>query len=126
MDIVASEVQSRRLEVEWDLRAQNDAVRADAARLQQVLWNLVKNAVKFTPPGGALSVCSREAPSSDPSRIAPRVIIEFRDTGIGIDPEFLPKVFDAFEQCEAGVWTRQHGGLGPGLAISQSAASIEM
>ena len=83
-------------------------VAGDRDRLQQVLWNLMSNAVKFTPSGGVVSVrlaCE-----------ARRVRLTVRDTGIGISPEFLPHVFDRFRQAD-GSLTREHGGLGLGLAI---------
>jgi signal transduction histidine kinase len=81
---------------------------ADAARLQQVLWNLLSNSVKFTPPGGKIFVAARQVDG----------VFEFevRDTGIGISPEFLPRVFERFAQADASS-TREHGGLGLGLAI---------
>jgi PAS domain S-box-containing protein len=85
-------------------------VAADPARLQQVLWNVLKNAAKFTPKGGEIHVTTRAEES--------RRIVEVRDSGIGIAPEMLPRIFDAFEQGE-GI-TRQFGGLGLGLAISKA------
>ncbi|MGE5246598.1 MAG: PAS domain S-box protein [Betaproteobacteria bacterium] len=83
---------------------------ADAARLQQVAWNLLSNAVKFTPPGGLVTVAV-----SMRERQAELVV---RDTGVGISRSFLPHVFDKFRQADAS-FSRQHGGLGLGLAIAQ-------
>jgi PAS domain S-box-containing protein len=83
-------------------------VRGDAARLQQVIWNLLTNAVKFTPPGGRVSV---EA-SEDRGRV--RIVV--RDTGEGFPPEFKPYLFDAFSQADSS-FSRPHGGLGLGLTI---------
>jgi PAS domain S-box-containing protein len=80
----------------------------DAARLQQVVWNLLSNAMKFTPEGGAVRV------SLDVSES--RVELVVADTGVGIAPAFLPHVFERFRQGDARV-TRAHGGLGLGLAI---------
>ncbi len=80
----------------------------DARRLQQVVWNLLSNAVKFTPRGGKVDVVVRREGSSAEVRIS--------DTGRGIDPEFLPFVFDRFRQADASL-TRSTGGLGLGLAI---------
>ena len=94
------------LQTTWDV--QNANVLADATRLQQVLWNLLINAIKFTPPGGRISV---KAVAQDD-----RVRIAVSDTGIGIAPEFLPYVFDRFRQADSAT-TRRHGGLGLGLAI---------
>ncbi len=83
-------------------------VSGDHNRLQQVVWNLLSNAVKFTPAGGHVEL--RLAQSG------PHVEITVTDTGQGINPEFLPYVFDRFRQADAST-TRQHGGLGLGLAI---------
>ena len=83
-------------------------VSGDPDRLQQVIWNLVSNAVKFTPKGGRIQVRLE--------RINSHVDIVVSDSGIGIRPEFLPYVFDRFRQAESGT-TRKTGGLGLGLAI---------
>jgi len=80
----------------------------DPDRLQQIVWNLLSNAVKFTPPGGTITVSA--------TRQHDRIHIEVADTGIGIDPDFLPYVFDRFRQADSAT-TRRHGGLGLGLAI---------
>ena len=84
------------------------AISADSARVHQIIWNLLSNAVKFTPHGGKISVCV-EQDGSDA-----RVTV--RDTGQGIDSEFLPRVFDRFRQADSST-TRSFGGLGLGLAI---------
>jgi len=83
-------------------------VAADAARLQQIIWNLLSNAVKFTPRDGRVYVSLRRFESS--------AEVEVRDTGIGIDGDFLPRVFERFRQAESAL-TRSHRGLGLGLAI---------
>jgi signal transduction histidine kinase len=83
----------------------------DAARLQQVIWNLLSNAIKFTPRGGLVEVELRKRD------IDAHVIV--RDTGEGIDPAFLPHVFDRFRQGDSSI-SRKHGGLGIGLAIVSS------
>jgi signal transduction histidine kinase len=80
----------------------------DPARLQQVIWNLLNNAVKFTPAGG--EVCT------DVRREGPHVVLSVTDTGRGISPAFLPHVFDMFRQAEP-THSRTHGGLGIGLSI---------
>ena len=80
----------------------------DPDRLQQVIWNLLSNAVKFTPPDGRVRIHLRRSAEVD------EVIVT--DTGIGIDPAFLPNVFDTFRQADASS-TRTHGGLGLGLSI---------
>jgi CheY-like chemotaxis protein/anti-sigma regulatory factor (Ser/Thr protein kinase) len=81
---------------------------ADATRIQQVIWNLLTNAVKFTPRDGAVQVSAL--------RTASQVQISITDSGDGIDPQFLPHVFEAFRQAESPN-TRLHGGLGLGLSI---------
>ena len=85
-----------------------DLVMGDPARLQQVIWNLLSNAVRFTPKGGRISVAVR--------RLGSDVEIEVADTGEGIDPKVLPYIFDRFRQGDSGS-TRTHMGLGLGLAI---------
>ena len=83
-------------------------VSGDASRLQQVLWNLLSNAVRFTPAGGTVRVAVERASGE--------VELTVSDTGAGIPPAFLPHVFDRFSQAD-GSTARQHGGLGIGLAI---------
>jgi signal transduction histidine kinase/ActR/RegA family two-component response regulator len=96
--------------IQLDYRAQPGlgAISADSARLQQIIWNLLSNAVKFTPHGGQISV--RLDQDGSDARIS------ITDTGHGIDPEFLPRVFDRFRQADSST-TRSFGGLGLGLAI---------
>ncbi len=108
--MVEAESEGKQVRVSLDLAAEHFTVPADAARLQQVLWNLLKNGIKFTPSGGVVVVRT----SNEQDRLA----IEVSDTGIGIEADLLPKVFDAFEQGGAAV-TRQFGGLGLGLAITK-------
>jgi PAS domain S-box-containing protein len=83
-------------------------VRGDAARLQQVVWNLLSNAVKFTPTGKEIEIRLEKVDS--------QAQIQVRDTGIGIEPEFLPHIFEYFRQADSST-TRNFGGLGLGLAI---------
>src|SRR5256885_6486419 len=83
-------------------------VSGDASRLQQVVWNLLSNAIRFTPSGGR--VCVRLERSGSNAQIS------VSDTGCGIGSDFLPYVFDRFRQAD-GSTTRRHGGLGLGLAI---------
>jgi PAS domain S-box-containing protein len=90
-------------------------VHADARRLQQVILNLLTNAVKFTPKSGRIAV-----------RIGPRdtfAVVEITDTGKGISPELLPHIFERFRQGDSSS-TRQHGGLGLGLAIAQQLVAM--
>jgi PAS domain S-box-containing protein len=107
-----AEAQEKQLWVQQELRAAVRHVRADATRLQQVFWNLIKNAVKFTPPGGTIRVLTRNDDSG-------RFVVDVSDTGMGIEQEQLEHIFDAFEQGGQTI-TRQFGGLGLGLAISKA------
>jgi len=102
----AAEAKGLSIQTSWGVEDTN--VLADPTRLQQVLWNLLSNAVKFTPDGGRISVTAE--------RVDQRIRIEIADTGIGIDPAFLPHVFDRFRQADSAT-TRRYGGLGLGLAI---------
>lgn len=89
-------------------------VSADAMRLQQVFWNLLRNSIKFTPEGGCLGIhCRRQGES--------HVLIEIGDSCEGIEPEALGRIFNAFEQAERSI-ARQFGGLGLGLTISKAIA----
>jgi len=89
--------------------------RVDAARLTQVFWNVLKNAIKFTPVGGQIFVRTRR----EEDAAQPALVVEVEDTGIGISPEVLPQVFGAFQQGDRSI-TQQFGGLGLGLAISKA------
>lgn len=112
----ARDTSGKRLNVSLDLQAGHDEVNADPARLQQVFWNVLRNAIKFTPEGGSISVRS-ENDRHDNLRL------KVSDTGTGIPPDVVPKVFDAFEQGDIKT-TRHFGGLGLGLAICK--AVVEM
>ena len=105
---LAADTKGIKLEVTLDPSARHTV--GDASRLQQVVWNLVSNAIKFTPSGGSVAVRLE--------RSANFVQIHVTDTGCGISPEFLPFVFDRFRQAD-GTPTRMHGGLGLGLAIAK-------
>jgi PAS domain S-box-containing protein len=102
----AADAKNIRLVTVLDPRA--GLVSADRERLQQVIWNLLSNAIKFTPKEGRVQVVVQ--------RVNSHVEIVVHDTGRGIDPDFLPYVFDRFRQDDAST-TRAHGGLGLGLAI---------
>ena len=87
------------------------AATADAERIHQVLYNLVDNAVRFTPPGGSVTVTA--------TRQDDRIVIEVRDSGVGIAPEHLPRLFERFYRADASR-SREGGGTGIGLAIARS------
>ena len=97
-----------RLEVDPSQNPEELQILGDANRLQQVIWNLLTNAIKFTPDGGAVRLAVQRKEST--------VVISASDSGIGIRPEFLPHVFEPFRQAEDPT-TRSHGGLGLGLSI---------
>jgi CheY-like chemotaxis protein len=106
--------------VTLDLGAPEHHVHADSARLQQVFWNLIKNAVKFACSGGKLSIATRQGGGAGNGDSEQSLIVEVADTGIGIEPELLPRIFDAFAQGAPMSTERRSGGLGLGLAISRS------
>ncbi|MCL1462943.1 PAS domain S-box protein [Argonema galeatum A003/A1] len=108
LETVRLAAESKFIQIETHLDAEVGQVSGDAARLQQVVWNLLSNAVKFTPKGGRVEIGL--------NRTEDYAQITVRDTGKGIDPNFLPHVFDHFRQ-EDGATTRKFGGLGLGLAI---------
>jgi len=108
------EITAAEIQVLLDLRASEPLVLADSMKLQQVMWNLLKNAIKFSPQRGTISVSTSNA-SSD------RLAIEFADHGIGIEPELLPFVFDSFWQGDPAKH-QIRGGLGLGLFIARGLA----
>ena len=114
-EIVRSESSGKRVTVHFAKAATAHHVHGDSARLQQVFWNVLKNAIKFTPKGGEVHVTT----SNDGTG---RLTVRVTDTGIGIDSDGLSKIFNAFEQ--GNISTHSFGGLGLGLAITR--AIVEM
>ena len=108
VEVVRPAAEAKGLELQMVLDAEVGTVTGDPERLKQVVWNLASNAVKFTPKGGRVEVRLE--------RVDGRVEITVRDSGQGIRPEFLPHIFQRFEQADS-TSTRAHGGLGLGLAI---------
>ena len=108
LDAVRPAADAKSIHIDVDLDPTLGAISGDAARLQQVVWNLLSNAVKFTPKGGSVKVRTELVDSI--------VKISVSDTGKGIDPTFLPHVFERFRQADETT-TRSEGGLGLGLAI---------
>jgi signal transduction histidine kinase len=111
-EICRNEIEAKNLEVIFRLRAAHANVHGDPARVQQVFWNLIKNSVKFTPERGRITI---ETTNPTPETIEVRII----DTGIGIEPHAIDKIFNAFEQGQSEI-TRRFGGLGLGLTISKT------
>ncbi|MDB6139581.1 MAG: Histidine kinase, partial [Verrucomicrobiaceae bacterium] len=114
--ICSAQLQQKGVRLEVHLVPGAGRVSADPARLQQVLWNLLNNAIKFTPAQGCIRVTSRRVPDG-------RVQVEVMDSGMGIATEMLPQIFDAFEQGDRSI-TGKFGGLGLGLAISQALVEL--
>ncbi|HZS45143.1 MAG TPA: response regulator [Blastocatellia bacterium] len=108
IDAVTPAANAKDIQISFVNENSNINVLGDSDRLQQIVWNLLSNAVKFTPASGSVEVRLRERKS--------KAEIVVTDTGQGIDPEFLPYVFERFRQAD-GSSTRKHGGLGLGLAI---------
>ena len=108
LETVRPSTVGRQIGIEYSSAPDDVTVHGDASRLQQIAWNLLANAVKFTPTGGKVRVEVR--------RNVGNVELVVQDTGMGIDPSFLPHVFDRFRQADASM-TRSVGGLGLGLAL---------
>jgi signal transduction histidine kinase len=108
IDAIRPAAEAKEIDLRTHFEAPDTIVKADVERLQQILWNLLANAVKFTPQGGRVDLYLRQHGSLAEIRI--------EDSGPGIPPEFLPRIFDRFSQAD-GSSTRKHGGLGLGLAI---------
>jgi PAS domain S-box-containing protein len=115
LEICRTELVEKGIEVSLSLSAKAYHVWADSARLQQVFWNLLKNAVKFTPEAGRISIRTTNTDQ--------RLKIEVADTGIGIEAEVLSRIFNAFEQGEQ-TRSRRFGGLGLGLSIAKAVVEL--
>ena len=116
IDICHDSIVARRLVLNVALEAPRHQVNADAARLEQVFWNVLRNAVKFTPDNGTINVRSSNDASGS-------IKVEIADTGVGIAPESLLQVFDAFQQAHTASQAKP-AGLGLGLAISKSLVEL--
>ena len=112
IEIVRADLDSRHIQLSVALEATTHQVNVDPPRLEQVFWNILRNACKFTSDGGAISIRSYNSATNS-------ITVEMTDNGVGIEPEFLEKIFAAFEQLEM-----RREGLGLGLAISK--AIVEM
>jgi signal transduction histidine kinase/ActR/RegA family two-component response regulator len=110
VESVRPAAEAKRIAIAVQVECQSSVLRGDADRLQQVVWNLLVNAVKFTAKGGRITVRLQTVGSE--------LELNVEDTGVGIDPDFLPHIFDTFRQFEVGA-ARRHGGLGIGLSIAK-------
>ena len=108
INVVRPAAEAKEISLDYWAEPGLGAISADSARLHQIIWNLLSNAVKFTPHGG--KICVRVEQDGADARVT------VKDTGQGIEPEFLPRVFDRFLQADSST-TRSFGGLGLGLAI---------
>ena len=115
IDTVRPSAIAKNIEVITQIESQSIEVNADIERLQQIFWNILINAIKFTPAGGQITVAVTTGSS---------VVIKVKDTGQGIAADVLPYVFDRFRQAETKSSTRTHGGLGLGLAIVRHLVEI--
>lgn len=115
VEVIQPEIRARSLHFGIDGEETPLAVIGDATRLSQVFWNLLRNAVKFTPNGGCVGVFYRSREG--------QAVVEIRDSGTGIEAEALPRIFQPFEQADRSV-TRQFGGLGLGLTISKALVEL--
>jgi PAS domain S-box-containing protein len=115
---VAEEINQKRIELTLALSPAGPAVHADAVRLHQIFWNLIKNAVKFTPEGGKIRIESQVTDG--------HVVVAIADTGIGLTADEMTNIFDAFSQGDHAKvgGNHQFGGLGLGLTISQKLAEL--
>jgi signal transduction histidine kinase len=115
-DIVRSDGLGKSVDIAFILEAEHHHALVDPARIQQVFWNLIKNALKFTAAGGRVTVRTSNDHES-------RIIVSVEDTGVGISADALPRIFRAFEQGDVAGQHR-YGGLGLGLAISQAIVEV--
>ena len=115
IEIVRPAADAKEIRLEARLDREAGPLTGDQERIQQIVWNFLSNAVKFTPRGGRVSLRLE--------RVASACVLTVEDTGKGIAPEFLPFVFERFRQAETGT-TRSQGGLGLGLSIARHLAEL--
>ncbi|MEI8233784.1 MAG: ATP-binding protein [Verrucomicrobiota bacterium] len=115
VEICRADIEAKEIHISVDLGAQQHYVNADPVRLRQVFWNLLRNAVKFTPRQGRISVST--------SNVGEKLRTQITDTGVGIEPEAISRIFNAFEQGEQAR-TRHFGGLGLGLSIAKTVVEM--
>lgn len=116
IDIVREDAQAKGIDLSREFAAHHSGINADPARFQQVIWNLLRNAVKFTPSGGRITIRTRDEEED-------HLCIEVTDSGIGIEPSVIDRIFLPFDQ---GFLTGDHrfGGLGLGLSIARTVVNM--
>ena len=112
VEVATPDIEAKSQQLSVHLEGDLCLIRGDLARLQQVFWNLLKNASKFTPDGRAIEIRSRCPVGAD-------LVVEVTDTGIGMEAEMAERIFQPFEQANVDI-TRKFGGLGLGLAITKA------
>jgi len=115
IDTIRASAATKDIKLQEDLSSTSLVVMGEPVRLQQIAWNLLSNAIKFTGSGGSVQIKTEV--------VGCQARLAVRDSGMGISPDFLPHVFDRFRQAD-GSTSRQHGGLGLGLAIADALTKI--
>jgi len=115
VETVRADASAKNIEIRWDVSEQLLVVDGDRLRLQQIAWNLLNNAVKFTPAGGSIEISLHVEKET--------AVLSVADTGQGIEPGFLPHVFEMFRQADSSR-IRKHGGMGIGLALVQQLVQL--
>ena len=115
-DLCQSEARGKQLALDLRLEGKRRYVHTDAARLQQIFWNVLRNAIKFTEAGGKVAISASDSPEGE-------IVVTVRDTGVGMTSEMLSRLFVPFEQGEQTI-SRRYGGLGLGMAISSTLAEL--
>jgi PAS domain S-box-containing protein len=116
--ICRSDMNAKRIEAEVHLEATQHFVHADSARMQQVFWNILRNAAKFTAEHGKIEIRTSDDPNG-------RVRVTIIDNGIGMSPETLARVFHPFDQGDDDIISKRYGGLGLGLAITKALLDVQ-
>ena len=116
IDVVAPAAAGKAITLRTSINPALPSIQGDAGRIQQIIWNVLSNAVKFTPTGGIVHVRAEQLGSS--------IVIAIEDTGEGIAPDFLPFIFDRFRQAKSSM-SRTHGGLGLGLALVRQLVEMQ-
>lgn len=121
VEIVRDEAQAKGILLEQDFHAEHSGLVADPSRFQQVIWNLLRNAVKFTPRGGSVRICTRDVNGEEDG--ARWLSIEVSDSGVGIDPAAIDRIFQPFEQADLS-GDHRFGGIGLGLSIARAIVDL--